>query len=129
MLRKRGRPGAAEHTALRARQRRDAARPSHHTLARVISTRLAHLAQDTGIADIETIVRPVDADEATTADVPAGWPMPAAITRVVRRATAGTLEDLVDLGAVGSAEVLARLTPQIAATTAAAAYGEPACER
>jgi hypothetical protein len=126
MLHKRGRPGTAEHTVLRARQARDASRPGNHTLSRLVGARLTALPQDTGIAHVEAVVRPVDADEAATTGIPAGWPVPAPVARVVTRATAGTLEQLIDRGVVASAEVLASLTPQVAAATAAATYPNPA---
>jgi hypothetical protein len=129
MLRKRGRPDTAEHTGLRARQARDAARPGHHTLARLVGARLTVLPQDTGIAHVETVVRPVDAAEAAATGIPTGWPIPTPVARVVARATAGTLEELIDRGVVASAEVLARLIPQVAAATAAGAYPDPALRR
>lgn len=126
MLRKRGRPGTSEHAALRARQASDAARPGHHTLSRLVGARLTALPQDTGIAQVEAVVRPVDADEAATTGIPAGWPVPAPVARIVARAAAGTLEQLIARGVVASAEVLASLTPQVAAVTVAAAYPDPA---
>ncbi|MEU6024851.1 hypothetical protein [Micromonospora sp. NPDC047134] len=43
MLRKRGRPGGPEHTALRAEQAREAALPGHHQLAQLVAARLAAL--------------------------------------------------------------------------------------
>jgi hypothetical protein len=50
--------------------------------------------------------------------------MPASIVRVVSRATAGTVEDLVTGGVVGSAEVLAGLIPQLAASVVGAGYAD-----
>ncbi|MFG2054344.1 hypothetical protein ACGFI9_09940 [Micromonospora sp. NPDC048930] len=126
MLRKRGRPGSPAHTAVREEQAREAARPTHHQLAGLVATRLGALPQGTGISDVEWVLRPVEADEAERSDLPAGWLIPAPIVRVVARATAGTLEQLIGRGVIGSAEVLARLTPRLAAATATSAYPDAA---
>ncbi|MEW2475999.1 hypothetical protein AB0875_19595 [Micromonospora gifhornensis] len=126
MLRKRGRPGSPEHTALREQQAREAALPRHHQLAQLVAARLAALPQDVGIHDVDHVLRPVDADESHLAGVVAGWPAPAPVARVVARATAATLEQLIARGVIASAEELARLTPRLAAATAASAYPDPA---
>jgi hypothetical protein len=126
MLRKRGYPGSPEHTALREQQAGEAARPRHHQLAQLVADRLADLPQDTGIGDVDHVLRPVDDDEAELDGLPASWPMPDPIMRIVARSTAGTPEQLIDRGVIASAEVLARLTPQLAAATAASAYPDPA---
>lgn len=115
MLRKRGEPGSAPHTAIRATQARQAALPAHHEIAQAVAARLSELPQDTGIADIDAALRPV-----------AAGPIPEPIARVVSRAAAGTPEQLIERGVIASAEVLARLTPRIAAATAASAYADPA---
>ncbi|MBM0224746.1 hypothetical protein [Micromonospora sp. ATA51] len=126
MLRKRGHPGSPEHTAIRRQQACEAARPRHHQLAQLVAARLAGLPQDIGISDVDHVLRPVDADEAHLAGVVAGWPTPRPVARVVARAAAGTLEQLIDRGVIASAEELARLTPRLAAATAASAYPDPA---
>lgn len=126
MLRKRGIPGSPEHTALREQQAREAARPRHHQLARLVATRLAGLPQDRGISDVDHVLGPVDAGEAHLAGLVAGWPIPRPIARLVTRAAAGTPEQLIDRSVIASAEELARLTPQLAAATAASAYPDPA---
>ncbi|MEV0431299.1 hypothetical protein [Micromonospora sp. NPDC050495] len=126
MLRKRGHPGSPEHTAIRRQQAREAALPRHHQLAQLVAARLAGLPQDSGISDVDHVLRPVDTDEAHLAGVVAGWPTPRPVTRVVARAAAGTPEQLIDRGVVASAEELARLTPRLAAATAASAYPDPA---
>lgn len=126
MVARRGRPGSAHHATLRTDQARIAAMPSHHQLARMVVTRLAAHDPDAGITDVDTVCVPVTAAEATAHGVPAGTPIPEPIRRVVQRATAGTVDELIHAGVVPSAEVLAELVPQIAATTSAAAYADPA---
>ncbi|SBT39060.1 hypothetical protein [Micromonospora auratinigra] len=126
MLRKRGRPGSARHTAVRRQQAAEAALPRHHQFAALVATRLADLPPDGGIGDVDHALRPVDAAEAPAADAVAGRPVPAPIARIVARGAAGTPEELIDRGVIGSAEVLAALTPRLAAATAASAYPDPA---
>jgi hypothetical protein len=126
MLARRGRPGSSEHAGLRAVQARVASMPGYHQLARVVVARLAAHDPDAGIADVDAVCVPVIAEEAAAHAVPAGTAIPEPIRRVVHRATAGTVAELIGAGVVPSAEVLAELVPQIAATTSAAAYRDPA---
>ncbi|GIH80922.1 transcriptional regulator [Planobispora longispora] len=126
MLRRRGRPGSAPHSALRRRQADDASVPAHHTLARIVVGRLADLPQDRGVRSADALTGPVTAEEAAATGVPAGAAVPEAIRHVVRRSLAGTVEELIAAGVVPSAEVLARLIPQIAAAVTAAAYPDDA---
>lgn len=126
MLARRGRPGSPEHAALRLAQAREAAAPTHYRLARIILARVAALDPDVGISDVEAITAPVTEEEAGSHAVPPGTPIPEPIQRVVRRATAGRVDDLVDAGVLPSAEVLVELVPQLAAETSAAAYPDPA---
>ncbi|GGL57105.1 hypothetical protein [Planomonospora parontospora] len=128
MLRRRDRPGSARHAALRERRAAVASAPTRHVLARVVVGRLAALPADRGVlpAEIEALTGPVDAAEAAAADVAEAAAIPETIRRVVRRCLAGTVEELIAAGVVPSAEVLARLVPQIAATTTTAAYPDDA---
>lgn len=115
MAARRGRPGSAGHAALRAVQAREAAPPTHHALALVVATRLAALDPASGIPDVDAVCAPAD-----------GFAIPPSVRRVVRRAMAGTVPELVEASVVPSAEVLAELVPQIAAAASAAAYPDPA---
>lgn len=126
MVRRRGEPGSARHTELRAQQSAAAVAPTHHELARVVAARLAELPQTAGIHDVDAVVGPVRLDEARATGLPAGAVIPAPILRVVRRALAGTVEELIAAGVVPSAEVLAGLVPQLAAATTAAPYRDDA---
>ncbi|MEU4620888.1 hypothetical protein AB0G04_13045 [Actinoplanes sp. NPDC023801] len=145
MVRRRGTPGGTEHTALRARQAADAARPAHHVIAAAVAERLAALPQHTGIADTEPLLQPVPIGPALVESalvkpalngpalngpVPVGAAarpvaVPDPIRAVVRRATAAPVEDLVAAGLVPSAEVLAGLVPRVTAQAVGAAYPDP----
>ncbi|MGW4199328.1 hypothetical protein [Streptomyces sp. NPDC005004] len=124
MVRSRGLPGSAAHTALRRRQSEQAALPSHHALARLALRRLAVLPQETGAADVAPLAAAVTEEESRTSGLPAGAELPAAIRQVVESALSAPLATLVERGAVPSAEVLAELVPQLVAATTAQAYGD-----
>ncbi|MBB4933497.1 hypothetical protein F4561_004317 [Lipingzhangella halophila] len=126
MVRRRGQPGSRAHSALRARQSADGARPSHRELARLVAGRLSGLPQQEGTPDTSPFVCPVTADEEPGTGVPAGTEIPEAIQRVVGRALSGPIDVLVERGTIPSAEVLAALVPRIAATTTTAAYPDEA---
>ncbi len=122
MVRRRGKPGSPEHGEFRARQAANASQPAHHALAQVVASRLSRLPQAIGLDEIEGIVLPVDAAESQTTGIPTGTTIPPSIQRVVARALAGPVEKLIERGVVPSAEVLARLVPQIAASTTTLVY-------
>ncbi|MFD7457010.1 MULTISPECIES: hypothetical protein [unclassified Streptomyces] len=122
MVRRRGLPGSAPHTALRDRQARQAALPSYHALARLVVGRLAALPQDTGVPDPEPVLAPVTEEESRETRLPAGAVLPPAIRRPVEAALSAPVGTLVDRGVVPSAEVLAELVPQLVAATTAQAY-------
>lgn len=126
MVRRRGVPGDQRHQVLRARQLADASRPTHHALVRIAVERLAALPQRRGLPDREVLTRPVRTEEAAAAGVAAGSVMPEAVHRAAGRALAAPLDQLVRAGVVPSAEVLARLVPQLAAPITAAAYPDEA---
>jgi hypothetical protein len=129
MLRRRGEPGSPAHTALRSTQQHQAARPTHHVLAAVVADRLAPLRQDVGASSVDELTVPVTATEADEYGVPPAAAVPKQIRKVVARARAGTLEELIGAGAVPSAEILAGLVPQIAATVTAGSYPDPVLGR
>lgn len=129
MVARRGRPGTPEHRALRERQAANAAVPAHHLLARIVVARLAVLPHDQGVSAVDDLIRPVTAEESVSSGVAEGAIIPPSICAAVRRAIAGTPEELVERGIVPSAEVLARLVPQIAAATTASSYPDEAVQR
>jgi hypothetical protein len=115
MVARRGAPGSAQHRGVRAEQATNAARPTHHALARAVAARLADLPQARGVDSTDALLAPVD-----------GTPVPDSICAVVQRALAASPEVLIERDVVRSAEVLAELVPRIAATTIAAVYADDA---
>ncbi|MFF7160660.1 hypothetical protein ACFZBP_04570 [Streptomyces sp. NPDC008086] len=126
MVRRRGLPGSAPHSALRRQQARQAALPSHHALAQLMLRRLAELPQDTGITEVPPLLTPVTEQEERETGLPAGAEVPRVIRRVVEAALSAPLGTLVERGVVPSAEVMAELVPQLVAATTARAYGDEA---
>ncbi len=129
MLRRRGEPGSPAHTALRSTQQHQAARPTHHALAAVVAARLAPLRQDVGASSVDELTAPVTTAEADEYGVPPTATVPEPIRKVVARARAGGVEELIVAGVVPSAEVLAGLVPQIAATVTVGSYPDPVLGR
>jgi hypothetical protein len=122
MVRRRGLPGSAPHTALRRQQARQAALPSHHALAQVMLSRLAELPQETGITEVPPLLTPVTEREEQETGLPTGTEVPPVIRQVVEAALSAPIGTLVERGVVPCAEVLAELVPQLVAATTARAY-------
>lgn len=126
MVAARGAPGSPDLRALRERQHAQAALPTTAAVAHIAAARLATAPPDAGLADVAPFVVPVTGAEAATSSVPEGTPMPRAVARALRRATSGTLDDLVESGVIPSAEVLATMVPQLTAQVVAKQYRDPA---
>ncbi|MFE0463391.1 hypothetical protein ACFW1A_29480 [Kitasatospora sp. NPDC058965] len=126
MVRRRGLPGSAPHTALRARQAVQAALPSHHALAQLVLRRMSGERPERGITDVAPLVADVSAPEARETGLPEGASIPVAVRRVVEGALSAPPAVLVARGVVPSAEVLAELVPQLVAVTSAEAYPDRA---
>jgi hypothetical protein len=129
MVRRRGAPGTPAHSALRARQAADAARPAHHAIARLVAGRLADLPQDTGTPHAASFTGPVTPAEHEATGLPAGAEVPESLARLVRLAMAADVPTLIGAEVIPSAEVLAALVPQLVATANAAAYPDPRLRR
>lgn len=129
MVRRRGTPGTRAHARLRERQVADAARPSLYALAQVVAARLASRPPDAGLPGLDDVLAPVTEAEEARTGVPARTAVPEPLAKVVRRALAAPVSELIDAGVVTSAEVLAELIPQLVAAASTAAYPDPALRR
>lgn len=121
---KRGLPGSKRSDDLRARQAVAASRPLHAEVAVVVADRVAQLRGDVGLTDFPAASAPISDDEATDV-VPAGTPLPASVLRTLRLGFVSDLEELIELGVVPSAEVLASLVPQLTAGQVASSADDP----
>ncbi|WP_030171427.1 hypothetical protein [Spirillospora albida] len=129
MVAKRGLPGTGAHAALRARQAGHAARPTHHEMARIVLARLSEVPAQAGLPATEPYVRAVTADEERRTGVPEGTELPDRLRACVESALRAPVETLVERGLVPSAEVLARLVPQLTAAAVARAYEDEALQK
>ncbi len=123
-----GRPGSPAHAARRAREEASVAAPAHARLAPALAVRLE---AEPGSLDTpgEGGLRPLDAAEARACGVPEGCALPAALIRRARRAWEAPPERLIETGALGSAEQLATLAPELAIEPRAAGIEDPALAR
>lgn len=119
---RRGMPDSARLASLRQHQARTAARPMHHVLARVLAERLAHLPPDAGLPALDAVAGPVTPQESAQA---AGAAMPAPLIRRLHQCLDAPVDQLVALGAIPSAEVLAQVLPQLSAQVVAAGIRDP----
>jgi len=118
-----GAPGSAQRRALRETQQVVAARPTYVELAAVVAARLANEPQEGGLLALEPVLAPAAEGERPT--VPAGTAVPPHFASKVRRALEAPIDELVELGVITSAEVLAIVLPQITAQVAAAGIEDP----
>jgi hypothetical protein len=123
---RRGTPGSPDHERRRAAEARAAAPPTGVAVAHLVAERLRDHPEEDGIVDVDSVLAPVTRQESHASGVPAGTPVPARVRRVVDRARARRLSELLDSGLVPSGHVLAEVVrPLGAASTAAGSDGDP----
>ncbi len=110
---RRGTPGSEPHVALRTQQQLLASKPTHRDIATAVADRLAAYPESAGVPDIAPVVEPVEFG-GHTAEVPPS------LVHKTERALEAPVEELVDRGVISSAEVLAKVLPQISSQVAAA---------
>jgi hypothetical protein len=112
IAKKRGLPESERLMTLRSNQATQMAKPTTAELARVLAERVSALPTDEGFNVFE-LDYPVTVEEAQRFNLPAGESFPDALKEKLRRGHEAPAAELVKLGAIGSAEVLAKLIPQI----------------
>ena len=110
--------GSPQRQALRAEQAAIAARPSNVELAGLVARRLDALPADGGLPGLEPVTALVREGESPV--VPVGTEVPDHLVAKAMRALEAPIDELVERGVIGSAEVLAIVLPQITAQVAAA---------
>jgi hypothetical protein len=124
-----GAPGSERLNRVREAQARDAARPSHHELRRVVVSRLRRWPADGGLASLGQVTAPLTEGEAREIGVTPGFALPASTTASLERCLEAPVETLVALGVISSGEVLAEVLPQITAQVTAEGIADPALGR
>jgi len=117
--------GSEATTVRRAEQARIAALPLHSEIAKALAERLSSLPQDEGLAELEAVT--ADIAEAEHATIPAGTSVPNQFHRKIERALLAPVNELVERGVIGSAEVLAIVLPQLTSQIAAAGIEDVIC--
>lgn len=125
IARKRGAPGSAELSALRATQSAVAALPTHDAFARVLIDRLGAFPRDGGIASLDAVDGPLSAAEAGRAGAGEGSLPPVRFIPKLARSLEAPIEELVERGVIPSSEVLAAVAPQITSQVRAAGIDDP----
>lgn len=118
-----GAPGSPERATLRTGQAQIAGQPMHADLAHVLAARLDQFPADEGIPSVDLIAGAVGPDE--SAAVPQGHPMPPHLVKKAERALQAPVQELVERGIIGSADVLASVLPQITAQVLTAGFDDP----
>lgn len=126
---KRGAPGSAQLSDLRAQQRAVATAPRHGELAEVAAARLTDVPADDGLVDPSGWARPVTGAESVASGLAEGTAMPEVVHRLLAPTLSAPVEVLVARGVVPSAEVLAELLPQVTAVVVADGYRDPTLAR
>lgn len=123
-----GLPGTPEHDARRAADAGAVVGPLHADLRRVLVERLRALPTDGGV-DADRALAVVTPGEAARFGVAAGTPLPHYLEPKVARSFNATIEALVDRGVIASAEVFARVLPQVTSQVRAQAIDDPDAQR
>jgi hypothetical protein len=124
-----GRPDSPAGEARRQRQAAQAAAPTRAEVGRVLGDRLAKFPRDGGLDSLDAVAGPVTPEEASRHRVPAGRAVPASLLAKLRRSLAAEVPALVEAGVIPSAEVLAKVIPQITAQVRSAGIADPALRR
>lgn len=126
VLAKRGQPGSESHSTVRAAQRAQASLPGHSEFGPIVIERLELLSSSIGLTSAQAVEvsQPVEASEAR-GRVVAGTELPRRLRRLIDDARSGTLNELLGLGVVPSAEVLATFGPRIVSATLRRSYNDP----
>jgi len=111
---RRGSPRSDSRREARRAERERANRPLHVDIAKAIALRLRSLPQGGGVVDISPLLAPVSVGGSRE------WSVPSSVESVVARSKQATPKELLDDGFIKSAEVLAKLLPQMTANARAA---------
>ncbi len=121
---KRGEPGSARCMGTREVQLRNASLPTFRDIAGIVVQRLNQYPRDSGLDDPSVVAHPVTAEEASRSNVAGGAAVPPSLDHKLQRCLAESVDVLVERGIITSAEVLARLLPQITSGLQAAGIAD-----
>ncbi len=126
---KHGAPGSVEHDAKRSLQTQNASQPEHVDLARVLADRIDRHDATDGLPELMAELGPLSAGEAADIGAAEGRTMPPYLVAKAARCLEAPLETLLEVGVVGSSEVLAELLPPLTAKVRAGVIESPDLRR
>lgn len=128
---KRGLPGSDQLRALRLSQWNAANSPKPAEVAPLLVARLAAYAQESGLTaqELDAVTSNVTDAECLRFGLTNGMCIPDTLHNKVRRALSASLDELVKLNLVPSAELLAKILPQISANVRSAQIEDPRLQR
>ncbi|PPK68130.1 hypothetical protein V5P93_000034 [Actinokineospora auranticolor] len=118
-----GAPGSDTHTASRASQAEEIARPTHAQVAWAVAKRLDRYPADGGLPDLDPVV--ADVTPAEHPELGADAPVPPSVRTRVLRALEAPVDELVAHGVITSSEVLASVLPQVSARYVSGSIDDP----
>ena len=126
VVEKRGQTGSESHSTIRTAQRKHATLPDHAEFGPIVIERLNLLPSSIGVTSAQAVEvsRPIEISEARGRII-AGMEFPRRLRRLIDEARRGTLNELLGLGVVPSAEVLATFGPRIVFATLGRSYNDP----
>ncbi|VAW78896.1 hypothetical protein MNBD_GAMMA12-569, partial [hydrothermal vent metagenome] len=112
---KHGAPGTERAKEYSIKQNQQCVGPRHYDIAKIMLSRVSPLLKDHGLPDVAMASLHVTEEESSDFDVPKGTKIPDYLIRKVSRAQVATPEELVQLGIIKSADMLAIILPQVTA--------------
>lgn len=109
---KRGHPLSAQNAQVRQLHRVEVSAPLYSEIAHLVEQRLKAFDQLEGLDDPDLCKAAVTETEATPA-VPAGTAIPQSVRRKIDRCLRDSIEELMRRGLISSAEMMARVLPQV----------------
>lgn len=121
---KRGKPDSEICKGLRLAQRSLASRPTSVELAKLVIKRLSKLPADGSLLVVEDLLEDVNAREAAEFGVPLRSALPQSFRLKVMRSVRAPIDELVRMNIISSAEVLAKVLPQLSSKLRAASIDD-----
>lgn len=122
---KRGMPDSQKCQSLRASQRTLAARPTSHELAKLMIKRLNRFPADASLSLVEDLLEDVSDREAAEFGIVAHSALPESFRLKILRSVKTPIDELVRSTVISSAEVLARVVPQMSSKLRARSIEDP----
>lgn len=122
---KRGKPDSQRCIDLRNAQQSLALRPTSLEFAKLLIKRLNRLPADSALSTVDDLLEDVSAREAAEFGLPAQSQLPESFRLKLLRSVRAPIDELVRSNVISSAEVLAKVVPQLSSKVRAASIEDP----